>query len=169
MSPPTLRHLPHKDGTDVVIGCAKDKFWRILCKLMEREDLIEDPRFATNGDRVKNHALVRPIVEAWTKTQNSAELVDKLLELGVPTCPIYNIKQVTEDPQIAGARQMFIEEEYPKVGRLKVTNTHIKMTETSPSFRVPSPSLGQDNEAVYGELLGFDATTVSALKEEGVL
>lgn len=161
--------FPTEDGTDVVIGCAKDKFWHILCDLMGREELANDPRFSTNGDRVKNHALVRSIVEEWTRTQDSTELVDKLLELGVPTCPIYNIKQVTEDPQIAGARRMFIEEEYPKIGRLKVTNTHIKMTETEPGFRTPSPSLGQDNEAVYGEFLGLDADGIRELREEGVL
>lgn len=161
--------FPTKDGTDVVIGCANTKFWKILCEFMGRPELAEDPRFKENGDRVKNHALIRPIVEEWTTTQNSQELVDKLLSKGVPSCPIYNIKQVTEDPQIAGDREMFIEEEYPRIGKLKVTNTHIKMSETKPGFRTPSPDLGQDNDDIYRELLGLDAEQLNALKENKVI
>ncbi|MBQ9092195.1 MAG: CoA transferase, partial [Anaerotignum sp.] len=71
--------FPTKDGTDVVIGCANDKFWHILCGYMGREDLMEDPRTKKNADRVKNHEFVRGIVEEWTKTQESGALVDMLL------------------------------------------------------------------------------------------
>ncbi len=161
--------FPTKDGTDVVIGCANNKFWNILCELMGNTDLANDPRFKENGDRVKNHALIRPIVASWTMTQNSQDLVNKLLSRGVPTCPIYNIKQVTEDPQIAGAREMFIEAEYPRIGKLKVTNTHIKMSATKPGFHTPSPDLGQDNDAVYSELLGLSAEQITNLQNENII
>ena len=161
--------FPTKDGTDVVIGCANTKFWKILCDFMGKPELAEDPRFKENRDRVKNHALIRPIVKEWTMTQNSQEVVDKLLSKGVPSCPIYNIKQVTEDPQIAGAREMFIEEEYPRIGKLKVTNTHIKMSETKPCFRTPSPDLGQDNEAVFCGLLQKTSEELRTMREEGVI
>ena len=161
--------FPTKDGTDVVIGCANDKFWHILCEYMDRKDLIDDPRTKKNADRVKNHEFVRGIVEAWTLTQESGALVDRLLEKGVPSCPIYNIKQVTEDPQIAGAREMFIEEEYPRIGKLKVTNTHIKMSETKPCFRTPSPDLGQHNDEIYKGVLGLDDAQLQALKDEVII
>ena len=161
--------FPTKDGTDVVIGCANDKFWHILCGYMNREDLVEDPRTKKNADRVKNHEFVRGIVEEWTRTQESAALVDMLLEKGVPSCPIYNIKQVTEDPQIAGAREMFIEEEYPRIGKLKVTNTHIKMSETKPCFRTPSPDLGQHNDEIYKNVLGLSDAEIKKLEEEEVI
>lgn len=161
--------FPTKDGTDVVIGCANDKFWHILCDFMDRKDLIDDPRTKKNADRVKNHEFVRGIVEAWTLTQESGALVDRLLEKGVPSCPIYNIKQVTEDPQIAGAREMFIEEEYPRIGKLKVTNTHIKMSETKPCFRTPSPDLGQHNDEIYKGVLGLDDAQIQALKDEVII
>lgn len=161
--------FPTRDGTDVVIGCANDKFFRSLCQLMGRPELIEDPRFTKNGDRVKNHRELRPIIIAWTQKQNSAELVDKLLAKGIPSCPIYNIQQVTEDPQIAGAREMFIERDYPRVGKLKVTNTHIKMSETKPGFREPSPALGQHNACVYSEMLGLSEEKLDELKSAGII
>lgn len=161
--------FPTKDGTDVVIGCANDKFWHILCGFMDRKDLIDDPRTKANSERVKNHEFVRGIVEEWTLTQESGELVDQLLAKGVPSCPIYNIKQVTEDPQIAGAREMFIEEEYPRIGKLKVTNTHIKMSETKPCFRKPSPDLGQHNKEIYEGILGLNEEQMQALKDEVII
>lgn len=161
--------FPCKDGTDVVIGCANDKFFYILCDFMGKPELKEDPRFAKNADRVKNHELLRPIVMEWTLSQDSNTVVDLLLSKGVPTCPIYNIEQVTQDPQIAGAREMFIEREYPNVGNLKVTNTHIKMSETKPCFRTPSPLLGQHNHEVFSQVLGMSEAEIAAMAENHVI
>ncbi len=161
--------FPTADGQNIVIGCANDKFWRILCEMMGREELIEDERTKTNGLRVQNHAFVRPIVEAWTRTQNSQELLDALLAKDVPACPIYDIAQVAADPQIAGDRQMFMEYDYPRVGRLKVTNSHIKLSDTHTEFRIPSPDLGQHNEEIYGDLLGYSPGQIEEMRAEGLL
>jgi formyl-CoA transferase len=161
--------FPTKDGREIVIGCANDKFWQIVCDMMGREDLKTHPDMDINRKRVKNHAMVRPIVEEWTRTQDADALVDKLLEKGVPSCPIYTVEQVASDPQIAGAREMFIEEEYPKVGKLKVTNTHIKMSETKPGFHAPSPVLGQDNADVYTRVLGYSQEKLDRLKAAKII
>lgn len=161
--------FPTADGTDIVIGCANQKFFTILCELMGQQALLEDPRFQTNGNRVKNHEALREIVSEWTNSFRSKDLVDLLLAKGIPSCPIYTIKQVTEDEQIAGAREMFIERDYPNVGKLKVTNTHIKMSETTPGFRTPSPTLGQHNAEIYGSFLGLDEAALSQLSENGII
>ena len=161
--------FPTADGQNIVIGCANDKFWRILCSLMGREDLIENELTKTNGLRVKNHDYVRPIVEAWTRGCEAQPLVDTLLEMGVPACMIYDISQVAADPQIAGARDMFVEYEYPRIGKLKVTNTHIKLSETKAEIRMPSPDLGQHNREIYGELLGYSDEEIDGLARAGII
>ncbi len=161
--------FPTKDGESIVIGCANDKFWGILCKLMQREDLIEHPEMQCNRDRVKNHALVKPFVVEWTMSMNSKELVDLLLENGVPAAPIYSIAQVAADPHITGDRQMFVEAEYPNAGKIKVTNSHIKMSATKTGIRTPSPTLGQHNKEIYGELLGYSDEDLRNLAEEGII
>ena len=161
--------FPTKDGENIVIGCANDKFWGILCKMMGREELITDERYDKNVKRVAAHDEVREIVVEWTRTVDSKDLLDMLDKAGVPSTPIYNFKQVAEDPQIAGAREMIIEAEYPNVGKIKVTNSHLKLSETKPQFRKPSPLLGEDNETVFGELLGFDSEKISELKEKGII
>ena len=161
--------FPTKDGQHVVIGVANDKFWRVICGLMGREDLIDHPDMAKNGDRVKNREKIKPIVTDWTLKKTAKELVDTLLEAGLPTAPIYNVKQVTEDEHIAGAREMFVEVEDPEVGKIKVTNSHIKMSETKPGFRSPAPMLGQHNEEIYCGLLGYSKERLQKMKEEGVI
>ncbi|MCL2000218.1 MAG: CoA transferase [Planctomycetes bacterium] len=161
--------FPTKDGESVVIGVANDKFWVLLCGLMGREDLIKHPDMEKNRDRVKNHAVIKPIVAEWTQTKDSGELIDMLLEKGVPAAPIYSIEQVSRDPHIAGAREMFVEVEEPEVGAVKVTNSHIKMSETKPGFRFSSPSLGQHNLEIYGEILGFTKEKLDELSSDGVI
>lgn len=161
--------FPTKDGQHVVIGVANDKFWRQICEMMGRTELIHHPDMAKNGDRVRNRDKIKPIVTEWTMTKTAKELVDQLLETGLPTAPIYDVKQVTEDPHIAGAREMFIEIEDPDVGAVKVTNSHIKMTETKPGFKSPAPALGQHNREIYGSMLGFTEEQLNKMKEDGVI
>ncbi|MBQ9065206.1 MAG: CoA transferase [Blautia sp.] len=161
--------FPTADGKYVVIGIANDKFWKQLCEMMDREDLIDHPDYAKNGDRVKNRDIIKPIVVEWTKTQQSDELVNRLLEAGIPTAPIYDVKQVTEDPHIAGAREMFIDIEDPEVGPIKVTNTHIKMSETKQGFRFPAPMLGQHNQEIYGDFLGYTQEEIRKMQEDGII
>ena len=136
---------------------------------MGRPELITHPDMDTNAKRVKNHEMVRRIVEKWTVTYDSKELVDLLLSKGMPSCQIYDIGQVSEDPQIVGDRKMFIEEEHPRIGKLKITNTHIKMSETEAGFRQPPPDLGQHNEDIYGGLLGITKEELAGLKEEKLI
>lgn len=137
--------------------------------MMGREDLIDHPDYAKNGDRVKNRDQIKPIVVEWTKTQTADDLVNRLLEAGIPTAPIYDVKQVTEDPHIAGAREMFIDIEDPEVGSVKVTNTHIKMSGTKQGFRFTAPTLGQHNEEIYGDLLGYTPEEIQKMREDGFI
>lgn len=161
--------FPTKDGERVVIGVANDKFWKQLCEMMGREDLINHPDMQKNGDRVKNRDKIKPIVSAWSQTKTSKELVSQLLEAGIPTAPIYDVKQVSEDPHIAGAREMFVEIEDPEVGKIRVTNSHIKMSETQPGFRSPAPGLGEHNQEIYGGLLGYSADKIEQMKADGII
>lgn len=153
----------------VIIAVGNDKLWTLLCNIMGRPDLIEDPRYKLNRDRVKNNPEVKVIVEEWTSTRTVSEIVDTLLAAGIPSAPIYNIEQVSQDPHIAGAREMFVEVHHPKAGPTKLTGPHIKLSETKASVRTPSPSLGQHNYDVLSSMLGYTAEQIEALKAEGVL
>ncbi len=157
-----------KDNLVIVAG-GNDKLWGLISKHIGRPELADHPDFARTRDRVKNHVAVREIVEAWTQTKTSKEVVDELLAIGVPAAPIYNIEDVVEDPHIAGAREMFVDIEHPKAGPIKITGSHIKLSDTKSSIRTPSPGLGEHNEEVLTSMLGLKADEIAALKQEGVL
>ena len=156
------------DGS-LVIGTANDKLWQILCKEMDRPDLATKEEWARVRDRVREHAAVKIEVENWTKQHPVAELVDRLLAAGVPAAPIYDIAQVVADPHIGGAREMFVDIEHPVAGNIKITGSHIKLSETPTSIRKPSPALGENNSEIYGGRLGLSEAQLQELKDEKVI
>lgn len=156
------------DGS-MVIGAANDKLWRTLCNIMGQPELGLKPEFDTNWKRVQAHAEVKVIVEAWTMTKSVKEIVDALLEAGIPAAPINNIEQVVNDPHIAGAREMFVEVDHPKAGKMKITGSHLKLSDTKPCIKTPSPLLGQHNDEVYKELLGLSTDEIAKMREEGLI
>jgi formyl-CoA transferase len=157
-----------KDGS-LVIGTANDKLWRSLCAAMERPDLAEDPRFLTVKDRVAHHAELKPLIEEWTTKLTVDEVYAKVDGAGVPCAPILSIDQVVADPHIAGDREMFVPLSHPKAGKTVVTGSHIKLSDTPPTIRTPSPALGEHNASVLGELLGLSEADLTALADEGVI
>jgi formyl-CoA transferase len=153
----------------VIIGGGNDKLWRLFSTLIGRPELADHPDYQKTRDRVKNHVAVKEIVEEWTKSRTVAEIVDALLAAGIPAAPIYNIEQVVNDPHIGGAREMFVDIEHPKAGKVTITGPHIKLSETKASIRTPSPGLGEHNAEVLGALLGISKEEVDKLTTEGVL
>jgi formyl-CoA transferase len=157
-----------KDGS-IVIGCGNDKLWQLLCNLMGKPELVDDDKYDKNPKRVKNHAEVKKIVEVWTIEQTIDDAVEKLLKAGIPAAPINTIDRLVNDPHIAGAREMFVEVEHPVAGKLKITGSHLKFSDTKTSVRTPSPILGQDNKEVYGSLVGLSDEEIEKLHKEGTI
>jgi len=157
-----------RDG-DMVIGAGNNKLFSLCCEVMGTPELVSDQRFDSNPKRVKNHAALKPLVEQWSTTLSTEEAVEKLLAAGCPAAPINTIDKLVSCPHIAGAREMFVEVDHPKAGKLKLTGSHIKLSETKPGIRTPAPLLGQYNEEVYGALLGYTAETIEELKQKGVV
>ncbi|MCF6466050.1 CaiB/BaiF CoA transferase family protein [Clostridium sp. Cult2] len=156
-----------KDG-DVIIGCGNQKLFVLLCEAMEMPELLEDDRFKENTDRVKNNEALKMIIEEWTSQFGIDEIVDMLLDKGIPSCPINTIDRVVKDPHIAGAREMFVEVEHPVAGKMKITGNHIKFDQKKVDIKVPAPTLGQDNYKIYGELLGLSEQDIDSYIEKGV-
>ena len=153
----------------VIIGVGNDKLLYLFAKHIGRPELVDHPDFARTRDRVKNHVMVKQIVEEWTQTKTVKEIVDELLAAGIPAAPIYGIDQVVADPHIAGAREMFVDTVHPKAGPIKLTGSHIKFSETKTAIRTPSPGLGEHNAEVLESLLGMTPAEIQSLRDEGVI
>ena len=160
--------FPAKDG-DVVIAGGNNKLFSILCNVMGRPELIDDPRFVEVKDRVANHAAMREEIIPWTMQHTINEIDQLLNDAGCPACPVNTLDRLVVDPQIAGARQMFPTIDQPGIGELQITAIPQHLTRTSTQPRKAAPLLGEDNEAIYGKMLGMDAEKLAALKEKGVI
>lgn len=157
------------DG-EFVIGCGNDKLFSLLCnKVLNLPELPADPLYDSPTNRLTNQASLKVIIEKWSTQHTIEEAVDLILAAGVPAAPIYDIKAVMENDHIANVREMFLDCEHPTAGHLRINGNPVKLMDSMPRLRTPAPALGQDNESVYGQMLGLSAEEVSALKSNGVL
>jgi formyl-CoA transferase len=156
-----------KDGW-VVIGIANDNLW-IKFLNVTGLSLHDDPRYKSNPERVKNHASLRNEIDNWTKIRYKSEVVEILNNAGVPSCPIYDIKEASEDHHIQGARNMVLEIEQPGLGIVKVQGNPIKMSMTDPQPRGPAPSLGANTYGVLSQFLNISEKKFRELRKKGVV
>ncbi len=151
----------------VNIGAANQANWERTCKAVGREELLEDERFTANADRMINIKDLTAIMEQTFATKTTAEWVETLEEAGVPCGPIYDIKQVYDDPQVK-AREMIVEVDHPVAGRVKNIGVPVKLSETPGSVRVAAPTLGQHTDEILREI-GCSADEISDMHESGAV
>lgn len=155
-----------KDGM-VIIACGNDKLYGLLKGVLMIPELDEE-RFAANVLRVENHEPLKAIIEKWTRERTLDDIVEILLDAGVPAAPINTIDRVATDPHIAGAREMFVDLEHPKAGKMKVTGNQLKFTNQKVVIDRPAPILGQHTEEILEELLGVSRGEYEELQKEQI-
>ncbi|MGQ4810381.1 Acetyl-CoA:oxalate CoA-transferase [Candidatus Entotheonellaceae bacterium PAL068K] len=165
------RNQPHgafktQDGY-VCIAADQQHHWQMFCKLLGLEPLLDDPRFTTNRDRVHNRHAMQEAIEAVLAHQTSAKWHGMLIAAGIPCGPVYRYDQVFDDPHVQH-RQMAVEVDHPKAGRMTITNTPLKLSQTPGRVRLPAPTLGQHTDEILGRL-GYDAATIAQYHDEGVV
>ena len=148
-----------------VIGAANPKLWAALCQVIERQDLLADPRFTDNVERIKNRAVLIPLLEAELVRRPAAEWVDLLLAAGVPAAPIHNYEEALACEQSV-ARHMVMEMEHPIEGKVKVLGFPVKLRGTPQQIRRAAPLLGAHTEEVFAEL-GLSSERIEQLQNAG--
>lgn len=156
------------DGS-FVMSCGNDKLFQSFCHMMGKPELLQDARFCTNRVRVQNPGPLKEIIENWLSDKKKQNVIDQLTEIGIPAAPILTIDQVTEDPQIAGAREMFVEVEHPVAGKQRLTGTPLKFTKNKIQFERAAPLLGADTEEILTEYLKMDAASLQKLRDNGTI
>ncbi|MFQ6027510.1 MAG: CaiB/BaiF CoA transferase family protein [Dehalococcoidia bacterium] len=158
--------FPASDGY-FILGVANQGLWERFCQAIDRADLMEDPRFKTNDDRVAHRAECVAVLSEIFQTKTVAECVSLIEEAGIPCGPINTVSDVVNDPQVR-ARNMMVDIPHPHIPDLRVPNSPLKLIETPPSVRRPPPLLGQHNEEVLTEI-GYSPEQIGDLKTRGVI
>lgn len=156
-----------KDGW-VFISGVSDGIWRRLLRILGREDLGKDPRFKSDTARYLNRDLLRPVVAQWVGQRRVSEAIEALEKGRVPCGRVNNSAEMVADPQVQ-ARQMLIEVEQPGIGKVPVAGSALKLSAAPVKVERAAPALGQDNEEIYGQLLGYGPEVRAQWKAEGVI
>jgi len=152
----------------VILAVGNDGQFRKLCEFAGHAALADDPRFATNPQRVTNRQEVVRLVNEFMRTKPQAQWVEGLAKAGVPCSPVNDIGQVFEDPQVV-ARGMKITMPHASGVDVPLIASPIKMSKTPPSYRRAPPVCGQHTDEVLEELLGLDADERAALRGRGIV
>ena len=135
-----------RDG-HVVVSCGNDRLYQSLCRLLGREDLASDPRFATNPQRVRNRNELVPVLQEAFLARTTDEWLPELRAAGIPCGPINSVSQIFNDPHIQ-ARGYVWECDHPKAGKIKLAGSPMHFSETPTRLYKAPPLLGEDDEKV---------------------
>ncbi|MDQ3492708.1 MAG: CoA transferase, partial [Chloroflexota bacterium] len=133
--------FPTEDG-QIAVAVGSERQWQRFCDALGAPELATDPRFATNGERVRQRDELRGLLVARFAERPSAEWLEVLSAGEVPCGPVRDLAQVFTDPQVL-ERDMVATVEHPTVGELRLTGIPFKFAATPGSIRRPPPLLGQ--------------------------
>jgi CoA:oxalate CoA-transferase len=152
----------------LMINIVGNGMWRRMCRILNREEMITDPRFKDNLARYRNYAAIDPVIGAWIEGKTIAEAMAVLDAAGIPCGPVNDIPASLALPQVS-ARGMLAEIDYPGTGKIPVPGVEIKLSRTPGRIARRASFLGEDNAAVFCGLLGYDADDLERLKRGNVI
>ncbi len=150
------------------IAVGTDQEWRALCQAIDEPQFLTDPRFATEESRHKNQKALDTIIANFTRTRDKIEAMEELQEAGVPATASYSAADLLADPHLHD-RGVFESTEDVAGNPLIMMGAPWKFSHTPGQIERRPPKTGEDDEYVYGELLGIATKELRGLKERGVI
>ena len=150
----------------IMTSRANPEHWARLCKVMGKDDLIEDPRFSTPGARVKNEAELDPMIAAWTKQRTKYEAMKEVGGAGVPAGAVLDTMELLNEPtfETRGIMQVMPHKSHP----VKMPSWPVRINGKPATVKV-SPDLGEHTENVLTGWLGLSADDVGKLKANKIV
>jgi len=152
----------------IIAAIGTDQLFAKFCQVIGLEHLKEDPKFKTNPLRTKSRNDLNALLEPVMKTKGTAEWAELFTNAGLPFSPINSVKDICEDAHIA-YRKMLVEIDQPIVGKVRISNSAIRLSETPGEVYAPAPVLGQHSEDILRDVLGYSPEKIGQMKEAGVI
>lgn len=151
----------------VFIAAGNDRLFRQVCSGLDVPQLADDPRFATNADRVKARDILHEEIEAVTRTRRADDIVDRLRQVGAPCSELNNVGQALSHEQVLASG---IIRDLPIEGAAdhKVVGLPLKLSGQGCGITRPPPALGLDTSTILAEL-GFENQQIEQLKESCIV
>ena len=151
----------------ITIGASSEATWQRLPPVLERPELLDDPRFLKNRDRMVNRPALNALLAPAFKQRPTAEWLDRLTRAGVPAGPVLSIGDMLAHPQTR-ARDMVVETDHPSLGPMETIGFPVKFSATPASVDGGAPRLGEHTVEVL-TALGRTQTEIEGLIEAGVV
>jgi CoA:oxalate CoA-transferase len=139
------------DGTYLTVFASYPALWDRFIQAMGLQHLAEEPRFASRDQRTVNARALHDMLAEIFRERPTDHWVKLLLEAGVPAARVHTVERMIEDAQVT-ARQMIVEQDHPRAGKIRVVGVPVKLSETPGAVRTPAPLLGQDTDEVLAGL-----------------
>ncbi len=167
MAPNSL--YPTADAAWILIAANSNIIFARLTQVMQRPDLLTDPRFATIRARgeAPNMKALDGIISDWTRQHDSAALEQQLIEQSIPASRLYTIADIYDDPHYA-ERQMLVQVAHPVLGHTTQAGIVPKLSRTPGSIRHTGPGVGEDTRAILEEM-GMTPDTIDALLTQEII
>jgi crotonobetainyl-CoA:carnitine CoA-transferase CaiB-like acyl-CoA transferase len=165
--PPSMGRMPCKDGY-VIVGAFEDHHWRGFVELMGNPDWASDPAWDSRKYRAKHLMEIAPLLDEWMSQQSKDDIHHKGAAKGFAIGPVNTAEDVMKYRQYED-RGYFVEVNHPEGGRFRYAGWPYQMSATPPQVQRPAPLLGQHNEEVYRELLGYSEQDFDQLRKAGAV
>lgn len=149
----------------VVVGCAKEKFWRRLAVAIDLPELADDPRFANFAARSAHRDELLELLESRFSEQTTGTWVEILSEAGVPCAPVNDIAAALRDPQVA-ARNLIAHTEHPRFGTVAQVASSVRVGDEPVEYR-RAPFRHEHADEVLRGILGYDSGYIDELSRAG--
>ena len=149
------------------LAVGNDQLWKKFCKAVGLEEVMNDPKYATNSMRVENREDVVKILEDIICTKKAEEWLKTLTDAGIPCGPIYTMDKLFSDPQVLH-RKMVQELDHPKAGTIKVTGIPFKLSDTPGEILTAPPFLGQHSKEILQDL-GYNDKDIELMYQEKIV
>ncbi|WP_439133539.1 CaiB/BaiF CoA transferase family protein [Pseudomaricurvus sp.] len=176
-APPRLGNGGNGGGPADLINCSDgiiyitagtDEHWRLLCELMERPDLFDDPRFNSNPKRGTNRNELVAIINQWSMGWKAADLLESLDGIGLPAARYNELPEVFDDVQVQH-RELKVTVPHPVSGEVTMLASPLAYMSGSPMKYQAPPTIGQHTDEILSARLNMSADEISRLRETGLI
>src|SRR5580704_5212453 len=156
-----------KDGEQIFVGLTSDRQWKRFCEHFKRDDLLQNPAYRTNEDRVRERPVLRPIIAAIVVQYTRAELTEVFDRIDIPFAPVAKPGDLFEDPQL-NANGRMLEITFPNGVTAKIPRLPVEIGDHDLGLRRQAPEIGEHTAEILAEL-GLAQAEIETLSKRSIV
>ena len=159
---------PTIDGNYVLIAANADKLFKKLARAIQKPELIEDIRYSTHLSRGENQAELDKVIENWTITKSTTEILNLMTQEGIPAGPVNDVSDVVADPHFL-EREAIVQVPHEELGHITMQGAFPKLSKTPATIRWAGVKLGEHTDIILRERLGYTHAAIKSLRDDKII